>query len=117
MNSKISNNNKWGPIKEWWMDPLKFSITFIIATSVTIFLVNRAAEERVEELERKILVLQAQIGWSTAVIHDFIKASIAYSHATYDMYKSVYLNNVASPEKKIFVEDPRGLNFAHLYIL
>lgn len=70
----------WSPWKSWWLDVLKFGITFFLGALMTITVVDTLQERRAER------TYAARIAWErdVATIEEFRAASLLYVQASED---------------------------------
>lgn len=70
--------NSWSPWKSWWLDILKFGITFFLGAVMTITVIDTLEERRSER------VFKATKAWERdlSILEEFRVASLKYVQAT-----------------------------------
>ncbi len=78
--------SSWGPLKSWWMDLLKFFITFAVGALVTVFVLDVIESKRTAQRVRCQTIIDSKI----SALDNFSKHSLVYSEAAYDAWTELY---------------------------
>lgn len=78
--------SEWSPWKSWWMDLVKFSLTFGAGAIVTVFFLNGIEAEQTAKRVRCQTIIESKI----SALNDFSKSSLIYNEAAYDAWTELY---------------------------
>jgi uncharacterized protein YydD (DUF2326 family) len=73
---------QWSDEKTWWLDLLKFGITFTLGAIITILVVNRFEEDRAKQWSLTLIDDQLRL----TALEDFRKNTFKYHEAALDAY-------------------------------
>lgn len=76
----------WSPGREWWMDLLKYVITFILGATATVLVLDRIEENRINKRTQ----IQATYQLRLNALNDFRLYTLAYNDAALDAYVDLY---------------------------
>jgi hypothetical protein len=74
--------SEWSEKKAWWLDLLKFGITFTLGAFITLVVINRIEEHRA--IRRSYTQINDQL--KLTALEDFRKHTYKYSEAALDAY-------------------------------
>ena len=77
---------EWTPWQAWWLDLLKFAITFTVGAIITLLFVDRIQRER----DRKRSLQRTVFELDLNALRDFDKAASTYEVAGLSAYASLY---------------------------
>lgn len=77
--------NDWSPRKQWWMDVLKFCITFILGALLTVTIINKFESCRAKQE----FIWKRQYESNLRIYQDFTKYSLLYHRMAVDAYSDV----------------------------
>ena len=75
----------WSPRKQWWMDVLKFCITFILGALLTVTIINEFEGCRAKQE----FIWKKQYESNLRIYQDFTKYSLLYHRMAVDAYSDV----------------------------
>lgn len=95
--------NEWSPWKSWWMDLLKFGLTFGAGAFVTVFLLNEIEAKQTAQRVRCQTVIDSKI----STLSEFSKSSLIYNEASYDAWTELYRwrEREMTPAMRRYTED------------
>jgi hypothetical protein len=99
MSSKpINEPSKWSDSKKWWMDLLKTVVAYGIVAVLTLLIINRFDERRLENRFQSQLEHNLRVQASDS----FRQATLEYHDAAQDAYLEMARSSLSTP-----VETPR----------
>lgn len=77
---------QWTPWFEWWMDLLKFALTFGLSALASVLFINRIEERRARRRSREEALFQIQM----EALREFHRTATAYEVAAGSAYTDLY---------------------------
>ena len=77
---------QWSPWFGWWMDLLKFALTFGLSALATVLIINRVEERRAKRRSRDDALFQLQMD----ALREFYRTAITYEVAAGSAYTDLY---------------------------
>jgi len=84
---KVSDMTDWPPSKKWWMDVLKFCITFILGALLTVTAINNCEDQRAKQQFR----WKKQHESNLRIYEDFKKARSLSDYYLFSTTAYIYL--------------------------
>lgn len=98
----------WNPWTTWWMDLLKFSITFSLGAVFTIGILDRLTARRNTEYQRCQTVIDAK----TKAANEFAARSLTYREQAYNAWTELYRwreRDLTAPMRRYTEDAKEGL--------
>jgi len=95
--------NEWGPWKSWWMDLVKFCLTFGAGAVITVFVLNGIEAKQAAQRVRCQTIIDSKI----TTLSEFTKSSLIYNEAAYDAWTELYRwrEREMTPAMRRYTED------------
>lgn len=76
----------WSPWKLWWMDLVKFIITFGAGALVTVFVLDKIEHKRTAQRVRCQTIIDSKL----SALNNFSRSSLGYNEAAYNAWTELY---------------------------
>ena len=78
--------DSWSPWKSWWMDLIKFFVTFGVGAMITVLFLNSIEAEQTAQRVRCQTIIDSKL----SALNSFSKSSLVYNEAAYDAWTELY---------------------------